>query len=59
MRIANTGREILGHPAVQRQQAAGKPLFAFGTATASDCALAKKEAEKIAKHNLGTNTRHV
>ena len=37
----------------------GKPKFAYGTATASNCEEAKKEAEKTAKHSLGTYTRHV
>lgn len=37
----------------------GKPLFAFGTATANSCGEAKRAAEKIAKQALGMKTKHV
>jgi RHS repeat-associated protein len=37
----------------------GWPRFAFGYAIAKNCAEAKKEAERKAKHNLGMKAKHV
>jgi RHS repeat-associated protein len=37
----------------------GLPLFAFGTATASDCFQASKDAKRIATRNLGMIPKHM
>ena len=37
----------------------GDKTFAFGTATASNCADASKEAKRIATHSLGKQPKHV
>lgn len=37
----------------------GRPLFAFGTVTASSCAEASTEAKRVAIHALGMKPKHV
>jgi len=37
----------------------GEPTFAFGEASAEDCAKASKEAKRIATHALGKQPKHV
>lgn len=37
----------------------GRPTFAFGTATAGNCAEASKEAKRIATRSLGMKPKHI
>jgi len=37
----------------------GAPRFAFGTATASNCAAASKAAKRLATQTLGMKPKHI